>query len=625
MNFGIHFSLNKKFSRPEDGVYIYNYRNIINTKFNSANSPAHLKYPIYLSISPHEVAFYFHLTYDKSDAAIEHTNSPILILSSSSRTEDHETLTKSIQNIFHDTHNLLINGLKEKRHLHHESISKQLTYSQLKVFSEKQTYRIVSPDNYLYPHKKLFLDFLYDAEHTQVFLSSPAFSTIYDKLNENFLFRSIKNKAEYYYYREAVGDLNLYQRSIAFNRSKAHRLLDYYIEAERQWVSSITDPKAESIFYFSCGWIESCRDEVDHVYEAITKFDTPKKNASYTVADSFEYMNRIRESTYERESDRIRDVANHALLWHQYKLQPTGFYKIMTGNRPIKLFPIHMVLLSVYAIYTFMICYGHNTHDNQYISTCSTIPFIAKCLDPSMILYVMLICLIFPSLVWCISLVKINFSAPAHYIKNIFSSNTTGEKHIHNSAAMNWISIQKSKKIPLTNAHFPRLLAAIIAAWIALSLDGSLNTSFYDQPGIVYYSIPAILATMLFLYHEIRKKNPYLKLKVIVMRSGAYLLISFFYSTLIGIISMSLFAFTYISNYLTSPSTQILPEGMSAITWLETNNMITRIPYNLFGILDEPLYVTIFHHMLIPFSIFAIFIGVCLQSIFGDKSAVEPL
>ncbi len=120
---------------------------------------------------------------------------------------------------------------------------------------------------------------------------------------------------------------------------------------------------------------------------------------------------------------------------------------------------------------------------------------------------------------------------------------------------------------------------------------------------------------------EIRNETP----SISSQHTVPTLRISFFYSTLIGIVSRSLFAYTYISSYLTSPSIEIVPDKKFVIAWLETKNIITRIPFKLFGMLDEPFYVTIFHHMLIPFSIFAIFIGVCLQSIFGDKSAVEPL
>lgn len=49
--------------------------------------------------------------------------------------------------------------------------------------------------------RKLFLDFLFDLEHSDVFENIALYDDIYIKLHKNFLFNAIANKAEYYYQR----------------------------------------------------------------------------------------------------------------------------------------------------------------------------------------------------------------------------------------------------------------------------------------------------------------------------------------------------------------------------------------------------------------------------------------
>ncbi len=665
MNIGIHFSLNKQFSRPELGINIYNYRAFSNKKYDKIGAADHLKYPIYLSISHNEISFYLNI-YKEKNGYPEHSNSPILTLSLASQTEDWENLTSNLQNIFTETIDLNGEDIIEKETEQSDSIANQQTYSKLSVFANTKTRESSKGEKYIQvPLKRLFLDFLYDAEHSQVFLTSCVFSSIYDKLNENFLFLSIRNKAKYYYYRESlyhytkkgfpsddtprknqvqpisktkkalavaiikekISPIVIHHAKVLTNRGelentereKILQLFTYYIDAEHRWVETITRHRAESTFNFSNGWMGICREEIYHVYEQTINKESFFDLIPRRTSNLWKYTSRLtREKSptwKEKEADKIRDVANHALLWHLNKYQPSGFYRIIAGNNSKDLSFPYLCLLILY--------------------TCCIVAASYWDASPSWIIRLGFAILVYPLVIWLL------FAA-------------------HNRA----------KRVSWTNAYYPRLLASIIAAWIPFSVDSTLNTTFYDKESSSLFAIPALIATLIFLYHEITKRNPYLNVLRKLFRTGTFSLIAFFYSSIIGIFSMSFFNISYIehsyactekyhdcaavsseqqahqnkAHYHAYPVQNAKQDDESAPQYhvyptseldfdaryqcLVNHNIITPIPPTSASFIDEKLKnmrLTLFNNMLIPFAIFAMFIGVCLQSIFAEKSIAEPL
>ena len=86
-----------------------------------------------------------------------------------------------------------------------ESVSKPtglVCYSLLNIFNkgEKRSCGKGTDKKEPFNHhfvRKLFLDFLYDLEHSDVFENTALYDDIYIKLHKNFLFNAIANKAEY--------------------------------------------------------------------------------------------------------------------------------------------------------------------------------------------------------------------------------------------------------------------------------------------------------------------------------------------------------------------------------------------------------------------------------------------
>lgn len=94
--------------------------------------------------------------------------------------------------------------------------------------------------------------------------------------------------------------------------------------------------------------------------------------------------------------------------------------------------------------------------------------------------------------------------------------------------------------VGLHNFFLPRLMAAIVAAW--LTIIQCIDKFIFSNSGI--HSSFILLLLMLFLiiyvYHEIRKKNIHLKRKTIICREIVLLSIAFFYSIIVGLCFLGL-------------------------------------------------------------------------------------
>ncbi len=684
MNTGIFFSLNKKFSRPNQGIIYYNYRAIINEIYDTENPVSHLKYPIYASISRHEISFYFHLTVnDEQDEKvsheqlnIEHTNSPILTLSIDTATTDQESLHKNLLDTQRETIDLSKYKLKVKEIEGRPSIMKQLTYSNSEEFKD------FTPE--CFPLKKLLLDFLYDAEHTHVFLSSAYFIPLYSRLCDNFLFKAIRNKAEYYYQRNLLSAsikhpdhqilcyktrakevcekiVNFLKNTKTTMQETARRVIEFirlkiaslfakrntenettskacflhlaaYVEAERRWVDTITDPRADRVFEFSAGWMRNPTDELDSTY------GKPFMQSSSTLSTSHAYhklcssrkikqeINRNIQKKSDIQASRIADTANRSLLWYLSKYDIAGFYMIVTGRFASVFSWIHIILLMSYGFVICSLCMSDPEWLQTYLGDSNGLfPLIAA----------------FPIL----------FPVAIYIVIQLLKRKTFS-------------------KITLLNISYVRLIAAITAAWIPFSIDGTIVSTFFDKEDyIIMFSI-LLFVTILFLFHEVSKRNPYLGRWRRLFNTGYFALIAFFYSTIIGIISMTYFASSYLQsndklehfvearvfdeqtktytydkadqNFVSYVKNQSADEseagnsavkqynktvnyfnllcGLNPIENKARNAIVTEVSLPLGG-----KSVRIFNNMLISFSLFAMFVGIFLQSFIVEKSTSDPV
>ncbi len=298
------FSLDIDISRPEKNILCFNYRGIINQPHNVHKNRPHSKYPIYLTVSNNKICFYLHHCKKASNQhEFHHTNSPILSLSFNEGTEIRDNLTKNIKDAYSERIPIT------KPYVVKNNTGEMRGYSSLHQFRDSDDYHSSddintqkdtketqndSPNNQENPKqaegdpkkveapvlkeislKEILLDFIYTAEHTEVFQASPEFDSIYSQLTKNFLFRAIRNKAEYYHQREVA---NQYIKDKASPNVRLFQL-DSLINAEKLWIDTITDLSAEKVFYSANKWMKSNKLELNAIFEStICKFHSSKAN-----------------------------------------------------------------------------------------------------------------------------------------------------------------------------------------------------------------------------------------------------------------------------------------------------------------------------------------------------------
>lgn len=210
MNYGRFFALDLDASDISHGIAVFNYHEVQNRNRNTWCKEIHdtPQYPIYLQFTSEGVSFYLHYVKELGESPVAHQDSLILSLSLSSDLDVKDNLTEAINRIYDTVFplNLTNNPIYE---VIQESVSKPtgfVCYSSLNIFNkgEKRSRGKGTDKEEPFNHhfvRKLFLDFLYDLEHSDVFENIALYDDIYIKLHKNFLFNAIANKAEYYYQR----------------------------------------------------------------------------------------------------------------------------------------------------------------------------------------------------------------------------------------------------------------------------------------------------------------------------------------------------------------------------------------------------------------------------------------
>jgi hypothetical protein len=156
----------------------------------------------------------------------------------------------------------------------------------------------------------------------------------------------------------------------------------------------------------------------------------------------------------------------------------------------------------------------------------------------------------------------------------------------------------------------PRLLGAIIGAWLMISFASNVFPQFYAitfdncelavKNGFIAFIL--FLLTCIFVYDGIGKKVPYLiKCSQKMKRTGLLMLISFCYSYIIGIFATALV-------------------GTEAIK--STKKLNDFIPYIIdFKFGNSTIYIS--PGFVFVFSFVAMFIGLFIERIFDDKQVVD--
>lgn len=524
MNYGRYFSLDVNASQLVNGLAVFNYRGFKNRIVKIANNNGREKYPIYVTFSQEGVSFNIHNIEESISEdigwATQHTNSLILSLPTSSNLNIKDSLTQNVINIFRNKfpHNSAENRLYDyaaSSIKNSELDGKGITYSSLEVFGivyDKP--QVIERPPIVGMLRKLFLDFLYDLEHTNVFKNAYNFESLYIALNENFLFKAIRDKAEYYYQRKMVSVPQAEYETAFDVADKEIFMADSYVDAEKRWVETIADPRSEGIFHMAEGWFLSAEKEMNAVYESdILSFYKEGKRvepkSNYKTFRCTDFVKRIKYSKSEETTSveynkkciedfksTIVDTAKRASKWYIHKYSFSGTLRIWYGKSywaktVIFVTAIVILLLSI-AVPSWI---GLSNND-------LTLPIGA---------------VLFLSLWRIISLCS-----------------------------------DRLKQVGSISLLMPRLFAAITTAWFTLAIGEDVFKGFFDTTYSYLASGALLLVTFFFVAYEIGKINPFISKFRIIGRSFALVGVAFIYSFIAGLLVVHFFGSKYLerSDYM---------------------------------------------------------------------------
>lgn len=379
MNYGKWFTLDLEASDLRHGITVFNYRGF---KFYKKDAPNEYEeerdgeqttpeYPIFLTFNSDGVHFCCHYALlspsSKDDESnngklpIYHQDNMILSLECSGNTHTsrdfHHRINDAFCAVYPRKNNPIENGTGDAffkqfksqtlRGIGELEAEKGVTYSSLEVFRKQQIDEDWDVTEYThFVVRKLFLDFLYDFEHTDVFQNSPNYDTVYSRFHEDLLFDAIAKKAEYYYQKKLCENVFCNTKDRFEDKNYLLANLENYVYAEHHWVECILNPQSDKLFYDS-NWIISTKKELDNVYTSV--------NSCADLLEKIQMLYDDSETKIIELKQIIKSSAEQAHAWYIHKYDLGGSLHVLFGDRsPVlwlclcipPLFPIARKLLS---------------------------------------------------------------------------------------------------------------------------------------------------------------------------------------------------------------------------------------------------------------------------------------
>ncbi len=521
MNYGRFFALDLDASDIPHGIAVFNYHEVQNANRNTWCDEIHdtPQYPIYLQLTSEGVFFYLHYVKELNVDKAVHQDSLILSLSLSSDLDVRDNLTEAINRIYDTVFplNLANDSIYDVTQESLTESPERICYSSLNVFNKEKRQSQggrntgQKPFNYRFI-RKIFLDFLYDLEHSDVFENIILYDDIYIKLHKNFLFNAIANKAEYYYQRQQQ---LLFQKNPDCPWDMAEKKLfhaEYYAKAEQRWVETIANDKAERCFNDS-QWFSDIESEMASVY--VSQSETTRKKDRRTKNDYMEccneYISKIifpchkpSSSKYKSAKDELTGIvtatAKTASDWYLKKYCFSGTLKIWYGR---KYKWINAIIMSLVLCLCFIF--------------------------------------LFPS-----------------FLNPICSNQVTLTLIIATAILFLWISgfincrRWHIKTVSCINILMPRLFASIVAAWFTLAVGEDIFKGFFDIVHQKWVTCILLGILVVFVNYEIGKINPYIPFHKKIYRTTGFISVAFSYAFIVGVFVINFFGGKYLerSDYI---------------------------------------------------------------------------
>ncbi len=426
--------------------------------------------------------------------------------------------------------------------------------------------------------RKLLLDFMFDLEHTDVFKNAANYEEFAIKLRGNFFFVALMSKANFYYYRAVLEkELTENRDDRGFALKKMKFQAAFLDSAEKRWIEALQNPLANKEFPQLKSWYRI--DE--HLFKK-------KKNDRFQgwFSDPETELNRVYYT--EKEHDINTITINRIINNWQYPVKKVLIYIIQFVVMGI------LPLLGIWTVMSFI---------KKWLFAAVPFPW-----EVSLELFCSILVLCFISLFayirmsgsargleqrlentsqWCIRRYDfVNTSLhigrwPVGYWGMIilfgwfFGYISWGDlsygRYVLVAVSLliiiyNIVVNLYYKLLPIAffsgpyryfrGVHIllPRLAAAIVTAWITITLSEDMFKAFFDlsHRSFPITTIMLTVVMLIFVYFEIGKIVPYLNPVKKLLRSALLLLIGFFYAVITGFLFIAFSADRFIerSDYL---------------------------------------------------------------------------
>ena len=426
--------------------------------------------------------------------------------------------------------------------------------------------------------RKLLLDFMFDLEHTDAFKNTANYEEFAIKLRGNFFFVALMSKANFYYYR-AILEEELKQN--LDNRAYALKIIKFQSafldSAEKRWVEALQNPLANKEFPQSDNWYKIN----EHLFRK-------KKNRRFQgwFADPETELSRV---YYTDKKHNINSITVNQIITHwQY---------------PVKRVFIHLIQFVIMGVLPLLGIWTVMAFVRKWLFTEISFPWEVSSVCFYSLLFLCLIALLAYIKIsgnakgleqrmertsqWCIRRYDfVNTSLhigklPVGYFMifillgwfyyDIAWGNLFAGRHalavvsaliiIYNVVVNLYYKLLPVSFFSGPYRYFrgvhillPRLAAAIVTAWITITLSEDMFKAFFDLSHQSFPIATVMLTTVIlvFVYFEIGKIVPYLNPVKKILRSLSLLLISFFYAIVIGFLFIAFSADRFIerSDYL---------------------------------------------------------------------------
>lgn len=546
MNHGKFFSLDLAASRIEEGIAVFDYTDIYDANIAEGTSNITPRCPIFVTITSTSVKFILQYcvylknvdqTKDKQefvatidpddfngDFAIRHMEEvlielPITTTSGLSLAATLKRLYSTPFPICLQTEKNYFLELVKNRYefgVGHQYVLKRaddknesnLHYSVLSIWNlyDKDFGYILFDNSYKYNKvlRKLILDFFFDMMHSDVFKNSVHYDEMYSKFMADFFCSAIIRKSEFYYQRALVNQLNLKPYEITNSISIYAENLEI---AEQQWVKCIQALESDRHFEFQPKWFETDNSVKK---SCLGNFKSWLKEIFCPL-----YQLSNPDSWFASPEDELRGVTNHSrkddiacsrhlLFCVKKSKSPTIDQSYFSQNNisiQQRTAESSKWLIKRYAFKdAYQLAWGKYLDITNWIVVAAIILLSFFGFWNKLVGLLMLVGVV---LVLCILIDTIKHKKVVTFDKTIF--------------------------------FYPRLVAAIVAAWFSIALSDSLFKTFFYAKFSWVTVILLLVLIFFFVLYEVHRTVPKFGMWSKVGRSIGLMMISCAISLVVGI------------------------------------------------------------------------------------------